>query len=450
MAKRKQTFHLISLGCPKNLVDSEVMAALLADGGYLPVASPDAAEVIIVNTCAFIMPAKEEAIETILLAATYKRTAACRLLIVAGCLSQRYGPELARALPEVDLLLGTAGVPHIAGHLDRLLAGRGKGAEIRIGKPDFLMTAAHPRRLLTPGHTAYLKIGEGCNNRCSYCIIPTIRGPARSRPVGDILAEARELVRRGVREIIVIAQDTTAYGRDLPDRPTLPYLLRELAAVAGTAWIRLLYTHPGKITRELIRCLSREDKICPYLDMPVQHSDGELLRLMNRRGDLPSLRQTLRLIREEGPEIALRTSLIVGFPGETKKKFEGLVDFVREARFDHLGVFTYSREEGTAAARLSSRISEKEKRRRQELLMEEQAAISAAILNGRIGAVMEVLVEGESERRDYPYIGRNRRQAPEIDGVTFVRGRGVRIGGFYRVRIEAADTYDLFGEVVDN
>ncbi len=447
---KKKSFYIISLGCPKNLVDAEVMAALLIRGGYRLVKSPGAAAVIIVNTCAFILPAKEEAIETILTAAAYKQTAACRLLVVTGCLPQRYGSELVAALPEVDLFLGTAETPHIAAHLDRLETGAGPAAAIAPDKPAFLMTAAHSRLLMTPPHTAYLKIGEGCSNRCSYCIIPDLRGPARSRPPADILAEARKLVGQGVKELIIIAQDTTAYGGDLPGRPTLPRLLQELAALEGLVWLRLLYSHPARITPELVRCLAREEKICSYLDMPVQHIDDEILQAMNRRGDSRLIRETIRMVREEGPDIALRTSLIVGFPGETKRKFDGLVDFIREARFDHLGVFTYSPEEGTAAAPLSSRISAKEKRRRQELLLEEQTAVSAAILARQIGTVLEVLIEEKSDRTDYPFIGRNRRQAPEIDGVTFVRGKGLRPGRLVPVRIRGADTYDLYGEVIDN
>jgi len=448
-AVKKKTFHIISLGCPKNLVDTEVMAALLAGGGYRWVKSPAAAAIIIVNTCAFILPAKEEAIETILLAARYKRTAACRLLVVTGCLPQRYGHELAQALPEVDLFLGTAETPHIAGHLARLESGAAAAA-IVPDKPAFLMTAAHPRFLMTPPHTAYLKIAEGCNNRCSYCIIPAIRGPARSRPPGDILAEARKLAGQGVQELIIIAQDTTAYGRDLRGRPTLPRLLRELAALPGPAWVRLLYSHPDKITPELVRGLAREEKLCAYLDMPVQHIDDEILRAMNRRGDSRGIREAIRMIREEGPDIALRTSLIVGFPGETKKKFGRLLDFVREARFDHLGVFTYSREEGTAAAALPSRIPAAEKEERRGLIMEIQAAISGELLRQRVGTIETVLIEGQSARPGYPCVGRTRGQAPEIDGVTFVRGKKLHPGQLVSVRITAADEYDLFGEVIDN
>jgi len=448
--REAKKFHIVSLGCPKNLVDSEVMAGILMRRGFRLTTDAREAGIIIINTCAFILPAKEEAIEAILTAATYKKTAACSRLIVAGCLPQRHGAELARAIPEVDLFIGTAEVPHIAEHLTGMATPRYDGPRVRTGRPDFLMHAGHPRRLMTPSYTAYLKIAEGCGNSCSYCIIPNLRGPARSRTPEDIVAEARKLVGRGVKELILIAQDTTAYGRDLPDRPSLTGLLRELAALEELVWIRLLYSHPAKITPELIRILNGDPKICPYLDMPIQHIDDEILGAMNRRGNGRKIRSLLKTLRAEGPDIALRTSLIVGFPGETKKKFSELMDFVRTARFDHLGVFPYYREEGTAAAALPARIPAAEKERRRELIMDAQADISGQLLRRRLDTVETVLIEGKSGQADYPFVGRTRRQAPEIDGITFVRGRGLRPGRFVSVRITAVTTYDLFGEVVDN
>jgi len=448
--REAKKFHIVSLGCPKNLVDSEVMAGILMRRGFRLTTDAREAGIIIINTCAFILPAKEEAIEAILTAATYKKTAACHRLIVAGCLPQRHGAELARAIPEVDLFIGTAEVPHIAEHLTGMATPRYDGPRVRTGRPDFLMHAGHPRRLMTPSYTAYLKIAEGCGNSCSYCIIPNLRGPARSRTPEDIVAEARKLVGRGVKELILIAQDTTAYGRDLPDRPSLTGLLRELAALEELVWIRLLYSHPAKITPELIRILNGDPKICPYLDMPIQHIDDEILGAMNRRGNGRKIRSLLKTLRAEGPDIALRTSLIVGFPGETKKKFSELMYFVRTARFDHLGVFPYYREEGTAAAALPARIPAAEKERRRELIMDAQADISGQLLRRRLDTVETVLIEGKSGQADYPFVGRTRRQAPEIDGITFVRGRGLRPGRFVSVRITAVTTYDLFGEVVDN
>lgn len=446
---KKNKFHILSLGCPKNLVDSEVMAALLTSRGYRITKSPREAHILIINTCAFILPAKEEAIEAILLMAQYKRTGACAYLVATGCLPQRYGPELAPALPEVDLFLGTAEIPDIADHLAGLEAGAGSDLRVKAGKPTFLMGAEHPRLLMTPAYCAYLKIAEGCGNRCAYCIIPDIRGRARSRPPGDILAEARSLAEQGVKELIVIAQDTTAYGRDLRGRPSLTRLLTELAAVDGIAWIRLLYAYPTKITPELIRCLEGEKKICSYLDMPIQHVDDDILKAMHRHGDSQDLREVIRMVRDSGPGIAIRTSLIVGFPGETRRKFDRLMDFVREVRFDHLGAFTYSREEGTAAATLPSRISEVEKNRRRDALMEEQASISFEILQQQVGSLDEVLIEGKSDRPDYPFLGRNSRQAPEIDGVTYVRGKRLKPGQIIPVRIRAANEYDLFAERID-
>ena len=446
---KKKKVHILSLGCPKNLVDSEVMAALLTSRGYKITKSPQEAHILIINTCAFILPAKEEAIETILLMAEYKRTGACAYLIATGCLPQRYGLDLAPTLPEVDLFLGTAEVPNIADHLDRLESTASNDQKVKVGKPTFLMRAAQTRLLMTPAHSAYLKIAEGCGNRCAYCIIPDIRGRARSRPPADILTEARTLAGQGVKELIVIAQDTTAYGSDLRGRPKLTNLLSELAAVDGISWIRLLYAYPTKITPELIQCLEGEKKICSYLDMPIQHIDDDILKAMHRHGDSQDLRKVIRMVRDSGPGIAIRTSLIVGFPGETMRKFDRLADFVREMRFDHLGVFTYSREEGTAAANLPSRISEAEKNRRRDTLMEEQASISFEILQQKVGALEEVLIEGKSDLPDYPFLGRNSRQAPEIDGVTYVRGKRLKPGQIIPVRIKAANEYDLFAERIE-
>jgi len=446
---KKKKFHILSLGCPKNLVDSEVMAALLTSRGYRITKSPQEAHILIINTCAFILPAKEEAIEAILLMAQYKRTGACAYLVATGCLPQRYGLELAPTLPEVDLFLGTAEVPNIADHLAGLESRARNDLRVKVGKPTFLMQAGHPRLLMTPAYSAYLKIAEGCGNRCAYCIIPDIRGRARSRPPADILAEARALAGQGVKELIIIAQDTTAYGSDLRGRPRLTRLLPELAAVDGIAWIRLLYAYPTKITPELIRCLDGEKKICSYLDMPIQHIDDDILKAMHRHGDSQDLREVIRMVRASGPGIAIRTSLIVGFPGETRRKFDRLMDFVREIRFDHLGVFTYSREEGTAAATLPSRTSEAEKNRRRDAIMEEQSSISFEILQQKVGSLDEVLIEGKSDLPDYPFLGRSSRQAPEIDGVTYVRGKRLKPGQIIPVRIRAANEYDLFAETID-
>ncbi len=449
---RLKKVHIVSLGCPKNLVDSEVMAGVLAENGYLLTERPEEASIILINTCAFILPAREEAIDEILRAAAWKKSGdgPCTHLVVTGCLPQRYGRELANALPEVDLFLGTAEVPRIARHLDRLLTGPKTGSHGRfvIRRPIFLMNAGHKRLVSTPSNSAYLKIAEGCSNHCSYCVIPSIRGKARSRAIDDIVKEAKRLAAAGTRELILTAQDTTAYGLDRRDRPTLNLLLRELAAIDGLSWIRLLYTYPIRLTEELLRTISEEKKICHYLDIPVQHSDDAILAAMRRQGDCDLVRKAIARARQILPDVALRTSLIVGFPGETRRRFENLLTFVREIRFDHLGVFTYSREEGTKAAALPSRISEREKERRRNLVMEEQAQISREINNALIGTQQKILVEGKSELEGYTRMGRCRRQAPEIDGVTHLRGGNPKVGTIVACRIIAADDYDLYAEIL--
>jgi len=442
--------HIISLGCPKNLVDSEVMAAILDEGGYRLTDRPEEAGALIVNTCAFILPAREEAVAEILRLAAWKQAGGPGVrLIVTGCLPQRYGRELEAALPEVDLFLGTAEVPHIARHLDDLLSRPGMPRRRSItGRPVFLMNAGHKRLISTPANSTYIKIAEGCSNRCSYCMIPDIRGRARSRPVDDIVKEAESLAARGIRELIVTAQDTTAYGLDLKGKPTLGRLLRDLAAIDGLSWIRVLYAYPGRLTDELLRTIAEEDKICRYLDIPIQHCDDAILEAMRRRGNGTQIRSAIAKVREFVPGIALRTSLIVGFPGETSRRFESLLSFVREIRFDHLGVFAYSREEGTEAAALKSRISEREKERRRTRVMDEQASISLEINNALIGTQQEVLVEGPGEVEGYALVGRCRRQAPEIDGVTHLKGGNPRTGTIVSCRIIAADDYDLFAETL--
>ena len=443
--------HIVSLGCPKNQVDSEVMAGVLAESGYLVTDRPEEANIMLINTCAFILPAREEAVAEILRLAAWKQGGGgpCSHLVVTGCLPQRYGKELEEALPEVDLFLGTAAVPHIGRHLDALLSGTGKPhRRSAVGPPTFLMNAGHRRLISTPAGSAYIKIADGCSNRCSYCVIPSIRGKARSRSIDDIVKEAEGLAARGIRELIVTAQDTTAYGLDRREKPTLSGLLRELAAIDGLSWIRLLYTHPSRLTEELLRTIADENKICRYLDFPIQHSDDAILAAMHRQGDGALIRDAITKAREIIPDIALRTSLIVGFPGETPRRFGNLLSFVREIRFDHLGVFPYSREEGPEAAALPSRISEREKERRRNLVMEEQAIISREINSTLIGSRQEVLVEGKGELAGYTGIGRCHRQAPEIDGATHLKGGNPEQGTIVPCRIVAADDYDLFAEIL--
>ncbi len=432
------------------MVDAEVMAALISKSGYNITPLAHEADVILINTCAFILPAKEESIEEILRAAEGKKgkESSCSRLIVTGCLPQRYGRILEHELPEVDLFIGVGEVPNITQHLDSLIFKEARGPRSIISKPSFLMDARYSRLLTTPLHTAYLKIAEGCSNRCSYCVIPVIRGRSRSRQIDDILTEAEILVSGGVKEIIITAQDTTAYGRDLKGKPTLNDILRKLATIRGIQWIRLLYTHPAGLTDDILKTIADEERICNYIDIPIQHIDDEILAAMKRRSKSDLISKTLQKARELIPGVALRTSIIVGFPGETRTKFNRLLSFVREIRFDQLGVFTYSREEGTKAASYPSRISEREKETRKQVIMEEQAVVSYTINQSLIGSTQEVLIEEKSEMSDFPYIGRCRRQAPDIDGITYVKGKNLTIGKIIPCTITGANDYDLFAEVV--
>ncbi len=425
------------------------MAALLAESGYQIVPQADRADIILINTCSFILPAKEESIDEILRMAEWKKggKGACTRLVVTGCLPQRYGGILEKELPEVDLFLGVGEVPNIAKHLDALTLRKSGGRLSVIGKPSFLMDASYRRHITTPAYTAYLKIADGCSNRCSYCVIPAIRGKARSRTIDDILAEAETLVRGGVKEIIITAQDTTAYGRDLREKPTLGDLLKKLASVRGIHWIRLLYTNPAGLSDDILETIAAEKNICNYIDIPIQHIDDDILAAMKRRGTSELIGKTIKKAREIIPGVALRTSLIVGFPGETRTRFNRLLSFIKETRFDHLGVFTYSREEGTEAASYPSRTSEGEKEARRQVLMEEQAVVSYEINQSLIGSIQEVIIEGKSDIPAFPYTGRCRRQSPDIDGITYVKGKNLVTGNITACIITAASDYDLFAEV---
>jgi ribosomal protein S12 methylthiotransferase len=445
---KNRTLHIVSLGCPKNQVDAEVMAAILVAQGFQITPKPQNAEVILINTCAFILPAKEEAIAEILHMARHKKTGALKHLVVTGCLPQRYGRALEKEIPEVDLFLGISEAPNIFQHLRNLAFAAPLRSRSVVHKPDFLMNADHPRLLPPSTATAYLKIADGCSNRCAYCIIPAIRGKARSRHPDDILREAAWLADKGVKEIILIAQDTTVYGRDLKEKQGLCLLLQKLAAMEQLRWIRLLYTHPAHLTEDVLTIMAAEEKICRYLDIPIQHIDDAVLKAMNRRTGSTQIFALIEKARALMPDVALRTSLMTGFPGETNTRFHRLVDLIRNIRFDHLGVFIYSREEGTPAAALSSRISEREKLRRRNLLMEEQAVISFQINQSLIGSRQECIVEGNSDRADYPFYGRCRRQAPEIDGMTYLKGKNLIIGEMLSCTITDATEYDLFGEMV--
>lgn len=445
----QNTIHIVSLGCPKNLIDSEVMAAVLVKGGFRISEYPETADVILINTCAFVLPAKEESIDEIFRMARMKEAGQCKHLVVAGCLPQRYGNILEQEIPEVDLFVGTGDIHEIADLISNLQKNDARFPRSHIGKPTFLMSSSHARLISTPPYTAYLKIAEGCSNCCSYCVIPSVRGAFRSRKIDDIMKEAEYLAEGGVKEIILTAQETTAYGKDIPGKPTLSELMKNLSSIKGFRWIRLLYTYPASLTDEILQTISDEEKICKYIDIPVQHIDDEILTLMNRRGTGTSIRNIIMKARDIIPHVALRTSLIVGFPGETPEKFDELVAFVNEIRFDHLGVFVYSREEGTPAAEFPVQIPEEEKEERRDIIMEEQAIISYEINQSLIGSVHEVLIEGRSDIPEFTQIGRLSRQSPDIDGVTYVNAEEKRPGEITHCRIVSAEEYDLYAEEVD-
>lgn len=444
----KHTVSLVSLGCPKNLVDAEVMLGHLPEDRYQIVTDESQAEIIIVNTCAFIREAKEESVETILDVADHKVNGQCRLLVVSGCLSQRYREELAEDLPEVDLFVGTADAPRLVHLLDQFLEGRLPRHE--IGLPDYLYDHETPRVTSSPYYSAYVKIAEGCSNHCSYCVIPSIRGTLRSRSIDSVVAEIKRLVGEGVKEINLIAQDVTAYGADRDDGATIESLLRELVGIEGLDWLRLLYAYPDGISDELLDLIASEQKICKYLDVPIQHIDDRLLGAMNRRIDEPGIRDLLVRIRSRMPEVTLRTSLIVGFPGESDAQFRKLLAFVEEGHFERLGVFRYSREEGTAAAGLDDQVPERTKQARYQRLMKAQSRISYRKNRALVGKVRPVLVEGYSDETDLLLGGRAACQAPDVDGQVYITAGQANVGDIVSLRITDSSEYDLIGEIVEN
>ena len=440
-----EAIHLISLGCPKNTADSELMLGALVRAGFEVTMDPQQAQVLLVNTCAFIEPAKKESIDAILAAAEVKKNGAGKRLVVAGCLSQRYGSELREQFPEVDIFVGTGNFLD----LPELLR-RSERPELRpipyTGAAHLLPSAEAPRIRTGDPFSAYLKVSEGCDHRCAFCIIPKIRGRHESRPLDDLVEEARRLAANGVREINLIAQDLTAYGRDLEPRASLAALLHRLAPVDGIQWIRLLYCYPNFVTDELLAAIASLDKVVKYIDMPLQHADDAMLRAMKRERSADALRSLLERVRAAIPEVALRTSFIVGFPGETEAAFATLVDFVREQQFDRVGVFTYSREENTAAYDLAGQVPEGVKRRRRAELMEVAAEISLEKNRGLVGREIEVMVEGAAPGRATRLRARTSAQAPEIDGMVLLSGEA-EPGEIVRARIERASTYDLHGRI---
>ncbi|WP_374268100.1 30S ribosomal protein S12 methylthiotransferase RimO [Corallococcus sp. RDP092CA] len=433
----------MTLGCPKNRVDSEVMLGTLRTRGYSLVQEASEAEVIVVNTCAFIGPAKQESVDSILEMAELKKSGACKTLVVTGCLSQRYGQELSQEMPEVDHFLGTSAYAQIGD----LLAAEATPRQV-IPDPDYIHNAETPRINSMPKYTAYLKISEGCDNACAFCIIPTLRGGQRSRPVADILAEAHKLADSGVQELNLVAQDLTAYGHDLPGKPKLHELLKELVKV-DVKWIRLHYAYPRVFPDELIDVIATEPKIAKYLDMPVQHASDKLLLSMKRGRNSKFLKELLTKLRERVPNLVMRTSLIVGLPGETEEDFELLKEFVKEQRFQRLGVFQYSDEEGTAAFDLPNKIPAKTIERRWREVMAIQKRINREQNKKLVGQKLTVLVEGPSEESEHLLVGRHEGQAPEIDGQVYINDGLAYPGEFVTVEVTEAHDYDLIARVVE-
>ena len=445
--KIKEKVSLVSLGCPKNLVDAEVMLGYLSRDDYEVTTDEMQADIIVVNTCSFIKEAKQESIDTILDLADRKHDARCKLLIVTGCLPQRYQEELAKELPEVDIFIGTGDYPRIA----EIIAEKRTTTEqlCYTGDPNFVYNDDLPRLQSSPHYTAYLKIAEGCSNNCAYCVIPSLRGAMRSRPLATLLAEAERLVAGGVKELNLIAQDITAYGKDLPDAPTLEGLIQALARMEGLKWIRLLYAYPDGVTDSLIALIKNEPKVCKYLDLPIQHIADPILKRMKRRSGEQEIRTLIGKLRTEIPDIAIRTSLIVGFPGETNDDFKTLLQFVEETRFDRLGVFCYSREEGTPAAEMPDQVSERVKRERHKKLMRTQARVSFKHNRTLVDSEEDVLVEGYSEETELLLKGRSSRQAPDVDGLVYITAGNANVGDIVRLRITDSSDYDLIGEIID-
>jgi len=438
-----KALYMATLGCPKNRVDSEVMLGTLGARGYRLVDSPADASVIVVNTCAFIGPAKQESVDTILELAEFKKSGQCSTLVVTGCLSQRYGPELAKEMPEVDHFLGTGAYVQIGD----LLAAEAAPRQV-IPDPHYVHDARTPKVNSSPKWTAYLKISEGCDNACAFCIIPTLRGAQRSRPIEDLVAEARTLAASGVRELNLVAQDLTAYGHDLPGKPPLHQLLEALCTV-DVRWIRLHYAYPRVFPDALIEVMAREPKIAKYLDMPLQHTSDRLLRSMKRGRDSAFLIALLAKLRARIPGLTFRTSLIAGLPGETEEDFELLKEFVRTQRFERMGCFQYSDEEGTAAYEFPDKVPPKVIERRWREVMAIQKRINREQNRGLIGKRLEVLVEGSSPESEHLLVGRHEGQAPDIDGVVYINDGFGYPGEFVTVEVTEAHDYDLVGRVVD-
>ncbi len=440
--------YFVSLGCDKNLVDSEMMITGLRKAGYRIVDEGTAADVIVVNTCCFIGDAKEESINTLLAMAEYKETAVCKLLVAAGCLAQRYHKEIREEIPEVDVIVGTMGY-------ESLVEAIRQGIEEKDGPKEYLMDINYlpkpfiDRDSMTGGYFAYLKIAEGCDKHCTYCVIPGVRGKYRSVPMENLLAQAKHLVECGAKELILVAQETTLYGKDLYGEKSLSELLEKLSAIEELKWIRILYCYPEEITEELITAIAKLPKVCHYLDIPVQHGSDAVLKRMGRLTDRQEIVEIVEKLRERIPDIALRTTLITGFPGETQQEFEELKSFVRQMKFDRLGVFTYSQEEDTPAAGMEGQVDEETKEARRNEVMELQQEIAFEKCKSQVGRKLEVMIEGKLPEEGV-YIARTYMDAPDVDGYVFLESNwNLMSGDFVTVNIVGAKEYDLIGEIAE-
>ena len=436
----------VSLGCDKNLVDSEMMITSLRKNGFVLTDDIDDADVIVVNTCCFIGDAKEESINTLIEMGGYKE-GRCKLLVAAGCLAQRYHNEIKEDIPEVDLIVGTMGYEDLSEKINEALGG--KGVLESLKDIDYLPTPLTDRDSMSGGYYAYLKIAEGCDKCCTYCVIPKVRGHYRSVPMDNLIAQAKHLVANGAKELILVAQETTLYGKDIYGEKSLPKLLEELSKIDELKWIRILYCYPEEITDELISAIKNLPKVCHYLDMPIQHGSDDVLRRMGRWTNREQIEKTVAKLREEIPDIALRTTLITGFPGETEDDFEQVKEFVKKMEFDRLGVFTYSREEDTPAAEMDGQIDEEVKEARRDEIMQIQQDIAFDKSNSRVGEIYEVMIEGRLPDEGV-YIARTYMDAPDVDGYVFVQSDyNLDSGDFVKVEVTRSDEYDLIAEIIE-
>lgn len=436
----------VSLGCDKNLVDSEMMITSLRKNGFVLTDDIEDADVIVVNTCCFIGDAKEESINTLIEMGGYKE-GRCKLLVAAGCLAQRYHNEIKEDIPEVDLIVGTMGYEDLSEKINEALGG--KGVLESLKDIDYLPTPLTDRDSMSGGYYAYLKIAEGCDKCCTYCVIPKVRGHYRSVPMDNLIAQAKHLVANGAKELILVAQETTLYGKDIYGEKSLPKLLEELSKIDELKWIRILYCYPEEITDELISAIKNLPKVCHYLDMPIQHGSDDVLRRMGRWTNREQIEKTVAKLREEIPDIALRTTLITGFPGETEDDFEQVKEFVKKMEFDRLGVFTYSREEDTPAAEMDGQIDEEVKEARRDEIMQIQQDIAFDKSNSRVGEIYEVMIEGRLPDEGV-YIARTYMDAPDVDGYVFIQSDyNLDSGDFVKVEVTRSDEYDIIAEIIE-